>query len=88
MVDTQISAASEQEFDKYTSEDGKWHFYHSQNSMSNSKELDKLQDLAGCDLPEVFYGKNCMFAVMPSKNVILTISPVESISLSHFMKRE
>ena len=88
MVDTQIAAATEQEFERYTSEDGKWFFYHSTGAMSNSKELDKLQDLAGCDLPEVFYVKNCLYAAMPSTNVLLTISPVDSVSLSHFMKRE
>ena len=56
--------------------------------MSNSKELDMLSDLAGCDLPEVFYGKNNFFALLPSSNFMLHVSPIDSVSLSGFKKRE
>jgi hypothetical protein len=52
--------------------------------MSNSKELDMLSDLAGCDLPEVFYGKNNFFAILPSSNFMLHVSPIDSVSLSGF----
>jgi hypothetical protein len=44
--------------------------------------------LAECDLPEVFYGKNMFIAAMPSKNVLIEISPIESIALSAFGKRD
>ena len=56
--------------------------------MSNSKEMDMLTDQAGCELPEVFYGKNKFLAVMPSKDFLFEICPVESISLTSFTKRE
>lgn len=47
-----------------------------------------LTDQAGCELPEVFYGKNKFLAVMPSKDFLFEICPVESISLTSFAKRE
>jgi hypothetical protein len=56
--------------------------------MSNTKELDMLTDQAGCDLPEVFYGKNKFIALMPSKDLIIEICPVDAISLTSFSKRE
>jgi len=56
--------------------------------MSNSKELHMLTDQAGCDLPEVFYGKNKFIAVMLSKDLIIEICPVDAVSLTSFQKRE
>ena len=56
--------------------------------MSNSKEMDMLTDQAGSELPEVFYGKNRFLAVMPSKDFLFEICPVEAISLTSFAKRE
>jgi hypothetical protein len=56
--------------------------------MSNTKELDMLTDQAGCDLPEVFYGKNKLIAVMPSKDLMIEICPVDAVSLTSFQKRE
>ena len=64
--------------------DASWHFYHSSYPMSNTKELDMLTDQAGCDLPEVFYGKNKFIALMPSKDLIIEICPVEAVSLTSF----
>ena len=56
--------------------------------MSNTKELDMLTDQAGCDLPEVFYGKNKFIAVMSTKDLMIEICPVDAISLTSFQKRE
>ena len=47
-----------------------------------------LTDQAGCDLPEVFYGKNKFIAVMPTKDLMIEICPVDAISLTSFQKRE
>ena len=47
-----------------------------------------LTDQAGCDLPEVFYGKNKFIALLPSKDLIIEICPVEAVSLTSFQKRE
>jgi len=84
MVDSDIKPSATLEFEKFTTECGKWNFYHSQYGMSNTKELDKLQDLAECELPEVFYGKNNFFITMPAKDLLIEVNPVESISLSAF----
>jgi hypothetical protein len=70
-----IMPSSKLDFETYTTDDGKWTFYHSSYPMSNTKEMDMLTDLAGCDLPEVFYGKNHFLATMPSCNVMIDVSP-------------
>jgi hypothetical protein len=56
--------------------------------MSDSKALDKLSDLAGTDLPDVFYGRNHVFITLPKNDFLLEICPVDSISLSAYAKRE
>lgn len=56
--------------------------------MSDSKALEKLTDLAQTELPEVFYGRNHVYAVLPAHDFLLEVCPVESISLSSFAKRE
>lgn len=78
--------ANELDFTEYES-DG-WKFAHSSYGMSNTKELDQLQDLTECDLPEVFYGKNVFLCWCPEKDVLLEVSPIDSIALSKFTKRE
>lgn len=88
MVDSEIKPSTVLEFEQHTSDCGKWQFYHSTYGMSNTKELDKLQDLAECELPEVFYGKNNFFVTMPSKDLLIEVNPVESISLSAYLKRD
>jgi hypothetical protein len=88
MVEADIKPSSSLEFETFTSECGNWNFYHSSYGMSNTKELDKLQDLAECELPEVFYGKNMFLVTMPSKDLLLEVSPVQSISYSAFLKRD
>ena len=50
--------------------------------------MDMLQDLAECELPEVFYGKNLFFCTMPARNLIVEISPIDSIALSGFKRRD
>lgn len=88
MVEADIKPSATLEFEKFTSECGNWQFYHSSYGMSNTKELDKLQDLAECELPEVFYGKNMFLMTLASKDLLIEVSPVESISLSAYMKRD
>ena len=56
--------------------------------MSDSKALEKLTDLSGTDLPEVFYGRNHVYCVLPTRNFLLEICPVDSIALSSYSKRE
>ena len=86
MVDTKIAPVDTQTFEIHNQSD--WTFYHSVYPMANTKELDKLQDLAECDLPEVFYSKNTFMAALPLKNLLVEINPVQSISHSSFAKRE
>jgi hypothetical protein len=88
MVESDIKPSTVLEFEHYTSDCGNWNFYHSIYGMSNSKELDKLQDLAECELPEVFYGKNMFLVTMPLKDLLIEVNPVESVSLSAFLKRD
>jgi hypothetical protein len=61
-----------------------WSFYHKKQGMSNSKEMEILSEQAGTNLPEVFYGKNRFYAVLPQKNFMLEIDPVETVSFSQF----
>jgi len=51
---------------------GLWDFYHSSYPMSNSKQLDQVSDMVSTmGLPEVFYGNNHFYAVLPSKNILV-----------------
>ena len=55
--------------------------------MSNTKELEKMEDLAECPLPEVFYGKNYFFITFQEKDLLIEVSPIGSASFSAFKKR-
>ena len=43
-ISATIMPSSKLDFETYTTEDGKWTFYHSSYPMSNTKELDMLTD--------------------------------------------
>jgi hypothetical protein len=82
-----VNPSSQLDFTEWSTADGRWIFRHSQYGMSSSKELDKLQDLAECELPDVFYGKNLFLCAMPSRNLLIELSPIHSIALSGFARR-
>lgn len=65
-----------------------WTFHHSSYPMSDSKELERLTDQAGTELPEVFYGRNHLYVANEDRNFLLDICPVDAISLSGFENRK
>ena len=66
-----------------------WTFLINKDSMMKSKEVDQFMDKVGTQsVPEILYGNNYLKIGNPTKDIMLTFTPQESLSLAGYAKRE
>ena len=69
-------------------ETNNWKIYWSSYPMSNSTEMEAVEDkVATMGLPEVIYGNNHLYLARPDCNFLLDINATDAISFASFAKR-
>ena len=69
-------------------ESNNWKIYWSSYPMSNSTEMEAVQDqVATMGLPEVLYGNNHLYLTRPDCNFMVEVSAVDAISFASYAKR-